>query len=163
MVLADMLCCQGLYSVVLEMRPEGWITWQTLQYILLSVIIPLSRSLKCFECGTQNTVSQDLKANSFVLSTEDGCIEIIQISCADFLPLPEHYRECEGSQASCVSTLGRFDMAVVETKECGEKAEGGGELCNTRVLGGGARVTVCHCRENFCNKYSVQVGSQSHT
>ena len=83
-------------------------------------------------------------------------VETIQISCDDFLPLPEHYRECEDSSASCVSTLGRYDRAVVETKECGEKVEGRAEVCRTRVLGGGARVTVCHCRENFCNKYSVQ-------
>ena len=83
-------------------------------------------------------------------------VETIQISCDDFLPLPEHYRECEDSSASCVSTLGRYDRAVVETKECGEKEEGRAEVCRTRVLGGGARVTVCHCRENFCNKYSVQ-------
>ena len=89
-------------------------------------------------------------------------LRIIQISCAEFLPLPEHYRECEDSQASCVSTLGRFDRAVVETKECGPwPGPGPGELCNTRVLGGGARVTVCHCRDNFCNKYSVQVSYQS--
>ena len=87
-------------------------------------------------------------------------LEIIQISCAEFLPLPEHYRECEGSQASCVSTLGSFDRALVETKECGPwPGPGPGELCHTRVLGGGARVTVCHCRDNFCNKYSVQVRS----
>ena len=91
-------------------------------------------------------------------------VEIMQISCAEFLPLPEHYRECEGSEASCVSTLGRFDRAVVESKECGpgpRPGHGPGQRCSTRVLGGGARVTVCHCRDNFCNKYSVQVSKLS--
>ena len=91
-------------------------------------------------------------------------VEIMQISCDEFLPLPEHYRECEGSEASCVSTLGRFDRAVVESKECGpgpRPGHGPGQRCNTRVLGGGARVTVCHCRDNFCNKYSVQVSKLS--
>ena len=41
----------------------------------------------------------------------------LQISCEDFLPLAEHYTECEGN--SCVSTLGRFESVMVETKECG--------------------------------------------
>ena len=78
------------------------------------------------------------------------------------MPLPEHYRECEDSQASCIASLGRYDRAVVETKECGKKVEGRGEMrCNTRVLGGGARVTLCQCGQNFCNKYSVEVSSQA--
>ena len=78
----------------------------------------------------------------------------LQISCEDFLPLAEHYTECEGN--SCVSTLGRFESVMVETKECGPKVVVGREECSTRELGGGARVVVCHCRENFCNKYSMR-------
>ena len=89
------------------------------------------------------------------VSTLSGLFTLnLQISCEDFLPLAEHYTECEGN--SCVSTLGRFESVMVETKECGPKVVVGREECSTRELGGGARVVVCHCRENFCNKYSVR-------
>ena len=53
------------------MRPEGWITWKTLQYISLWVVtIPPSQSIKCFECGKPNTVS-NINTYSFVLKIED--------------------------------------------------------------------------------------------
>ena len=80
---------------------------------------------------------------------------IVRIASSDFLPIPEHYSECEGS--TCVSTLGTFHRALVETKECGPgPGQERREQCGTRQLGGGATVTVCHCGQNFCNKFSVQ-------
>lgn len=68
-------------SVALEMRPEGWITWKTLQYFLVSFTIPVSKSLKCFECGTPNTVSLGGRIGTNQLIVDFLCIEDIEDNC----------------------------------------------------------------------------------
>ena len=136
------------------MRPGGFCFSRKKLHLVLffSITIPVSDSLKCFQCGTPNKVRSQILC---VVQTIGLYVLSVQISCEDFLPIPEHYSECEGS--TCVSTLGTFHRALVETKECGPgPGQDRREQCGTRQLGGGATVTVCHCGQNFCNKFSVQ-------